>query len=54
MCYSIAQMKKRTYDAALREGASQEMIDKLFREWQAAEEGEDNVIRPRHVLRKWF
>lgn len=41
MCYSIAQMKKRAYDAALREGASQEMIDKLFREWQAAEEGED-------------
>lgn len=40
MCYSVAQMKKREYDAALRGGVSGEELDKIKRDWLEAEEGE--------------
>ena len=42
MCYSIAQLKKREFDFAVREGLTKEVIDKLFQEWQNLELAENN------------
>ena len=37
MCYSISQMKQKAYKAALRDGAPQEEIDRLYDEWQESQ-----------------
>lgn len=40
MCYSVAQMKKRQYDAALRAGVEGDELEKIKQDWLEAEEGE--------------
>jgi len=45
MCYTVSQLKKRQFDFAVREGMPQEVIDKLFEQWQELEK-EENATEP--------
>lgn len=46
MCYSIAQQKKRAYDAAIRAGVAPEILEKIKREWEEAQKG-DEMLKDR-------
>jgi len=52
MCYSISQMKQKSYKAALREGAPQAEIDRLYNEWQESQriDTEDDQQTPMAYL----
>lgn len=52
MCYSISQMKQKAYKAALREGAPQTEIDRLYNEWQESQrvDTEDDQTSPMAYL----
>ena len=48
MCYSVAQMQRKKYLTAVREGYSQEILDQLYEDWQKSqrEESENDVNSP--------
>lgn len=52
MCYSISQMKQKAYKAALRDGAPQKEIDRLYQDWQESQrtDTEDDQTTPMAYL----
>jgi putative SOS response-associated peptidase YedK len=48
MCYSVAQMQRKKYLTAVREGYAQEIIDQLYEDWQKSqrEDSENDVDSP--------
>lgn len=52
MCYSVAQMQRKKYLTAVREGYAQEIIDQLYEDWQKSqrEDSENDVNTPMAYL----